>query len=634
MLIVSNQIQNRMLRTFLQVHPTLGKRMFALRIKLAVLFVILSAVLFIGKAAKSDVITAFPVNDIGNGTWMLLKEKWKEAGELLTEPDDLQGAFYLAFHESKNRKQPERDNFRFKLINFYFRYMNFAEKGFDRSIEQIKRLADEYEAILERGDYPADKTLDFSNFDIIDEITQFKYWPAHEIPNQTRERIFNALKTNPDNVPAIIAFLTLLQVKEADPEDRERGIALLTGPFGKLTYARQICRKNGVVCSKTGRRIVESAHRLAPTDHQRAALLYHLMPDEHADLDRRNSDDFAHAIYDRMRRVYETYPATEFATRARIEAIRTVTDARGPEAGLKLARELRLAYPDHTDGFDQAMFAVSTTFFRAGKYKQSEAILLELFAIEPKTSLSSRAALGLSEVYAKLEDHDEKLRWLITCAELKYTEPTGRGIMDTDSTQSVAVQRIAHEYERREAWDLAVKYWEMYKPRSFCGTCIGQMYGVKNKHLMKCNRLAGNYKWVVRELFARIMRQKDDATETLVQLYHLYRDADQVDDLRTLVNDCHKREIHLCEKHGIDWETFRKKPIYEQINQTLDRLTELDAMAAKGEFEKLRVIRDQDEKHDWERAAAASAIAHASETDTPDDSSNRPQPGSLPTTIN
>jgi|GEM_PF-4183755 len=469
------------------------------------------------------------------GTELLKQERWREAGEMLGTMS-AEYSVAIAWDWSESLSAERRDQYRFALVDFHVRHSRLSAYYWSSTARQIQRYGAEYQAIVARGDFKADEILDFSNLDLVDAAAILNRKESTKAMEASYERICEVLQERPENIPAIACLVSLLPQRYT-PKDEERwrrATELLTGQIGRLALARHIIPPMKGEGTQWCERIIEQSYQLAPTNEERAAIRMKAARWWQNKLPRYEiPDEIAREVFSRARIIYKTLPATRNAADARILAAKIINDTRGPDRALQFIRELARWDKDHTDGIDRALFNISTEYFKQQQYDRSEAILLEIFERKPKTSLTSRAALGLSEVYDKQGKLDLKLEWLKRCVGIEFTEPTATNIMDTDNTRSKAIQRLAWNCELRGQWQRALTLWESWKPRSFCGTCLVGMHDSQNRAIARCKLGLGRFDEAARLLLENVFdvhlgESPERFTITLTKLYH---DAGQLDDL-------------------------------------------------------------------------------------------------------
>jgi len=543
--------------------------------------------------------------------WPLVRAgKWKEAAEAYgVRFSDLQDSLWSAWNSVKEKPQSEQDRYRFALLDFYFRTMNFSQVGWSQQAKNIAYYGRFYQEIVARLSEKQRDAIDFSHLDLWESIS--KQRPEARTA-EDREKVVAAMKSNPGSFPAIAAMMLLLQ----KPPSREQLIPwneaeqLATSPLAKLALARAAAVGIGVPLV-VKRRTVEAAWQSVPSTEEKAMLLYRLATAEVA-------VGIPRAV-EVARRIYKQFPNTLFAAEARQLAVAALAKDGRPEEAIALVRELQKD-PKQRNGLDRALFAVSTAYFKSKEYDKSETILREVVRDYPDTSTVSRAMLGLSEVFAARNDPDGQRQWLLKCARLEKTEATGRGIMDTDNTRSTAIQRLAAGYERDGQWAEALYWWQAWGPRSWCGTCEGLSRAARHHHIAICQLHLGRRKEAIRECFDAIEDGSVGwSASCAVLLFEIYRQVNQVDDLVAMVAPVEEKEKQKLLKH----DYYRKMPPAE-LRRNLPtwpiyRLKEIAELGRRKDIEGLiAVCRDSKEgsgallgspRRDWPCCAAAEALA-------------------------
>ncbi len=451
----------------------------------------------------------------------------------------------------RNKPPRERDRYRFDLVNFYFRHMSFVQSGWRADIGRIREYAKEYPQIVAR--LPAAETsdaLDFSHVELLESTVQLSN-ESELTHGEHRARVITAVESAPQSIPALVAMMLLVDtLQSGEPllawEDAER---LATSPWARLTLARAAAAKLGVPL-ETKRRIIERGWQLAPTAEEKAMLLYRGAAAV-AGATRGRSSQQVEAALEATRPIYRQFPLTRFAANARQLAVSALADAGRIEESLVLVRDLQNQGEEQRGGLDRALFDVSQAHFKREQYDDSEALLREVVREYADTPTASRAMLGLAEVYAARKDFAQERDWLLKCAEFNLTDPTGRGIMDTDNTRSLAHQRLAAAYERDGQWAEAHRWWSRWSPASLCGTCQGSMRARRFQHLAMCKLHLGEHEAAVRYLFEAFEDHSAEWSPKCAELlFEVYRRADQLDDLMTIADQLDEPCLKSWHEHG------------------------------------------------------------------------------------
>jgi tetratricopeptide (TPR) repeat protein len=441
------------------------------------------------------------------------------------------------WYGARDKPPRERDRYRFDLVNFYFRHMSFVQGGWRADIGRILEYAKEYPQIVAR--LPAAETsdvLDFSHVELLESMVQ-PYSESKLTRDEHGARVFTAVESDPESIPALVAMMLLVDTLQSGKpllawEDAER---LAPSPWARLTLARTVAAKHGVSL-ETKRRIIERGWRLAPTAEEKAMLLYR-GAEAVAGSTRGRSAQQVESVLEATRPIYRQFPLTRFAANARQLAVSALADAGRIEESLSLVRDLQSQGEEQRGGLDRALFHVSQVHFKREQYDDSEALLREVVRDYADTPTASRAMLGLAEVCAARKDFAQERDWLLKCAEFNQTDPTGRGIMDTDNTRSLAHQRLAAAYERDGQWTEAHRWWSQWSPASWCGTCEGSMRASRFQHLAMCKLRLGEHEAAVRYLFEAFEDGSAEWSPKCAELlFEVYRRADQLDELMTIAD--------------------------------------------------------------------------------------------------
>jgi hypothetical protein len=421
------------------------------------------------------------------GWGLLTQQRWKEAG-------DAYGVLYsqiaidveAAWKASANKSDAETSAYRCRLLSFYFRHMDFSDVGWAGPWRWLESLATEYPEVVKRlRAVDGVEVVDFSHVELMKRTEQLSR--EHKLSVQDKAPILAALKANPDSIPAVVAYIMYLKRErpganlrsDADPDWTEAR-ALLKGSFAKLTLARSAASCSSGPTDQLLAAILRDSWDLAPSDAQKAQLL--------CSLAERLKSTEGRAAMETATMVYERFPSSLDAGRARMLAASFLITHEGPDAAMTLVRQLQRQGEAQSAGLDRVLFDVATAYFQKGKHDQCEAILLELVRDHAKQSTASRAMLALAQLHRKKGNEAKEIEWLKRCAEFELTEPTAMHIMDTDNTSSQAIQLLAIWHEKKGDWKEALRWWQTWKPSSWCGTCHEQMVARKNSHIELCER--------------------------------------------------------------------------------------------------------------------------------------------------
>jgi hypothetical protein len=210
------------------------------------------------------------------------------------------------------------------------------------------------------------------------------------------------------------------------------------------------------------------------------------------------------------------------------------------------------------------------------------ASLKELLRLYPDKTTSSRAMLGLAEVYLEMGDEDEELNWLERCAGFDKTEATNRNIMDTDSTQSVAIQRLADRFQQRDRWSDALRMWQVWKPSSWCGTCYESMGLGKTQAIVRCQLQLRQYAQAATTALTYLSQRSDQ--ELSATVFVLYAHSGQLDDLHRISQQLRQAFVERLRK-SLDEYGMADAPVEEKYISTrhLELLLRLNELAEQGD---------------------------------------------------
>ena len=110
---------------------------------------------------------------------------------------------------SEEDEPATRDALRRDLLDFFFRHQQFAWIHAEIDLSHLKKLCLAYKDLFPRKDPQAEEPLDFSHIELFDLAPRFRKEPTAIIA----EDIFEVLKTNPENLPAIWTTVKLTTIR-------------------------------------------------------------------------------------------------------------------------------------------------------------------------------------------------------------------------------------------------------------------------------------------------------------------------------------------------------------------------------------------------------------------------------------
>lgn len=515
------------------------------------------------------------------GVLLLEGEQWEEAGELLGTYPRLLIVVQKAWNAHEDWHQERRDKYRFQLARFFFQHADLITIGWPYYYHrEIQGLAESYNSLQDQfPELDAGEPLDLSH----EELFSRDWILEGDALEERRAEVAGILRTKPDSIPALSALRAVLYVERSRVVQSGEGVwhpptEKLNSPRFRLAMAREAAAQT----QGTGYEAedaLENGWHLAPSRHQQAFLLNRLA-------EFKTYNDPGKVGFIAARRVFEKFPETPAASTARALAATNVTEAKGPDRAVRYLRIMQARGEPHTRGLDQAWFAVSVEYKQIGRMDDAIASLNEIIRLYPDKTTSSRAMLGLAEVYLEMGDEDQELHWLERCASFDKTEATNRNIMDTDSTQSVAIQRLADRYQQRDRWGDALRMWLAWKPTSWCGNCAQSMALSKTRAIVRCQLRLRQYAPAATTALTYLSQTSDQ--EMSATVFVLYAHSGQLADLRRISQQLRQASVQRT-RASLDDHGFAHAPVEEMYISTrhLELLLRLNELAEQNDQEGL-----------------------------------------------
>jgi len=361
--------------------------------------------------------------------------------------------------------------------HFDFGKLNWLAGGAKTTLD----LCERYESIITSlPEKPGRPVLDVAHLDELRKAVDRLYSNTGNPTKKDGERLKATLSESPGSVPALAAYLIYLSFPgtgaKEHPELYSEAATLELSPLLRLMLARAATTDEYHLSARAVP-LIEQGYVHAPTDEEKARLLLmcaKVVPASAADQAKASE------------RVLEMFPDTKAANKACSQAIDYLIRANKPQEALLWIRNFQKT--GSRPGLELALFSTATAFYRTENYGQSIQLLNEAFALAKGTTLASRIMLGLSESHGAAGNKGQEETWLRKCAAYEQTEETGRSLMDTDNTRSVAIQRLGKLYAEREEWAKSLACWLAWKPESWCGTCAMSMSKERYEQIEKCRK--------------------------------------------------------------------------------------------------------------------------------------------------
>lgn len=137
----------------------------------------------------------------------------------------------------------------------------------------------------------------------------------------------------------------------------------------------------------------------------------------------------------------------------------------------------------------QLVFHVSRVWFACQEYREALRVLGWLEA-EWKNELHGHAALGSAECWKKLGDTERMIEALERATEAP-PRATHLGIMDAGNTASAAIFQLAPLREERREWEQALRLWERWEPKAWCGNELEGFRAERVRGIARCQAALG-----------------------------------------------------------------------------------------------------------------------------------------------
>ena len=472
------------------------------------------------------------------GEELLAAENWDEAGEVYGGWNHLIPKGIKAVWDSKaTSPQREQDRFRYDLINFFYEHMD-SSAGWGSLPVKIWVLAERYPQWAKSvPEAQRSGELDFSQIDLFRTVLD-RTWKEPFGPDM-RDRVLSTLRANPDSIPARLAFkASLMWADRTARQEAEKlltaGDEILTSASGRLWLARSslpVSRYS--VPHQTQERILAETWELAPSRGERAELLYRLAE-----------------VHDRMKpniqvgprrdaalekpiasliRVYETFPTTYAAEKARVLAARLLMYIGTPERALAEVRRLQ-TLGGHKPGLEVALFRIAHLMRNRKRFTECEPLLLEVIRDYPSSYWATSAKHELSRLSVDKGDPAKEREWLDACLE-------------GSPGWAPAVKAIAEWNERADRWPVALRAWKDWRPRNFCGNGARADETRRVRGIDRCLRNMGEFSELVTMYAERLAKKNYLGSHPWAagRLYDLYEAADQVEDLPAIAEAIEER---------------------------------------------------------------------------------------------
>ena len=241
------------------------------------------------------------------------------------------------------------------------------------------------------------------------------------------------------------------------------------------------------------------------------------------------------------------------ADQARRGFVGTYLTAGRPDQALQALRDLEKRAAQAAD-FSQPLFDVSRAFFAKARYDDALAILTEIVKRFGQGGAAPMAYLGMGEVYEKL-GREAKAVEAYKMAAAKPPVETRTNIMDASDTRNRAHVWLGTHYMKKQDWAEALKWWQAWRPRSWCGTCQAGMESRKAHAVAVCLVKAGKTDEALKALEPFVLRDHfASRTDVAVMLVDLYRGRGKLGEIEARLREALAKSPHnAAAKTGIEY---------------------------------------------------------------------------------
>ncbi len=582
------------------------------------------------------------------GYRLLMDRKWAQAAEHFGAgfAEDLVLCVDRAWSSAVERDPEQLARFRHRLAHFLFDHVDFdfPFSAHNRPSRVMERFSKAYpglrDSILKEDHVPP---LDFTHVEtmapIIDRAVQRQLTPAD------RTAILEALRTHPESLPALAAFISY---SGSVAGQEEQQIALwrqvspfMTGPRGKLTLARNV--KHSVPYVKgldfpLMRAILVEARDLPPSDEQKGDLLYALARLQARMAKANQGEETPEKALATAAEVYEKLPRTRSAAEARVLAVaihlyggelESVEDfsrqpAGGADKALALVRSFQKQAPSRRVGLDRALMEIAHFHLVRKEHDRSEPLMLEVVRDHSGSEVASRAMLCLAKLCEEKGEDARQGAWLRRCVESEVQSPSGRGILG-GGVSSEAIVQLAQWLERHTEWKEALHWWTTWKPSSSCGTCLAGMRAQRWQGIARCQLHLGATTEAARTCAQAVFAHGDWGSAGLAELlFRIYREAGQLDDLGKMVAAFEEERLREFDAQGYFKDATREQKLRFLATRTIRELeSDHGLSAAKNVAQLVAICQQSNSTHvdtfkelsqDHRCRAAAEALAALGDT--------------------
>jgi tetratricopeptide (TPR) repeat protein len=123
-----------------------------------------------------------------------------------------------------------------------------------------------------------------------------------------------------------------------------------------------------------------------------------------------------------------------------------------------------------------------------GQWEQAARHYADIVDSCPDGPRAAGAKLDLARAHGA-RGEEEKMAALLKEVAALPPANTQYGIMDASNTRNHAHRALADYYMRKKDWQEALKWWQRWKPDSWCGTCAEAMREQREENIATCRKM-------------------------------------------------------------------------------------------------------------------------------------------------
>jgi len=178
-----------------------------------------------------------------------------------------------------------------------------------------------------------------------------------------------------------------------------------------------------------------------------------------------------------------SYPGVPHAAEACRGIVESLLAEHDTQAALDALREFQQGAQRDAD-LGWPMFEIAQALHSHGQKDKSLALVEELVERYPSSEVVGKAWLGLGEMYRDMGDEARMVAAYRRAAELPSVDAFS--FTNASNTRNIAFESLAQYYTQKQQWAQALRWWWLWHPTSWCGTCAESMELRRAKALAQC----------------------------------------------------------------------------------------------------------------------------------------------------